>query len=247
LWFLALENVLINNDGYWIRASDYCLFLDEQGRFHVIPHDANETFSPGMGGPGGGRGGRSRGGNRMANSPNGQGELPPGRRGTEGRGPAGGGVPDGPRGGGVTLDPLVGLDDASKPLRSKLLAVPAFRQRYLSFVRTIAEDWLDWQKLGPIVDEYAVLIGPYLEADTRKLSSYDAFTAAVSAEPVAAPTSKSPEAPAGPGPGSGPFGPGPRMSLRQFADQRREFLLNHPEVKAAPRVEHDRSASHHAE
>jgi hypothetical protein len=37
------------------------------------------------------------------------------------------------------------------------------------------------------------------------------------------------------------------MSLRQFADQRREFLLNHPEVKAAPRVEHDRSASQLAE
>jgi hypothetical protein len=49
----------------------------------------------------------------------------------------------------VTLDPLVGIDDTSKPLRSKLLAVPALRARYLSYVREIAERWLDWQTLEP--------------------------------------------------------------------------------------------------
>ena len=38
------------------------------------------------------------------------------------------------------LDPLVGLDDATKPLRSKLLAVPALRERYLSYVRDIARN-----------------------------------------------------------------------------------------------------------
>jgi len=52
LRFLALENVLINSDGYWIRSSDYNIYLDEAGKFHIIPHDANETFSapegPGM-------------------------------------------------------------------------------------------------------------------------------------------------------------------------------------------------------
>src|SRR5262249_6340307 len=61
LKFLALENVLINNDGYWIRTSDYSLYQDAGGRFHVIPHDSNETFSrpESPGGPGGrGRPGR---------------------------------------------------------------------------------------------------------------------------------------------------------------------------------------------
>jgi hypothetical protein len=52
LKFLALENVLINSDGYWVRASDYNLYQDESGRFHLIPYDANETFrvpeGPGM-------------------------------------------------------------------------------------------------------------------------------------------------------------------------------------------------------
>ena len=44
LWFLALDVALINCDGYWIRASDYCIYLDEKGKFHFIPHDMNEHF-----------------------------------------------------------------------------------------------------------------------------------------------------------------------------------------------------------
>ncbi len=57
LWFLALDVALINNDGYWTRASDYSIYLDEKGKFHIIPGDMNESFHPGgmMGGPGGGR------------------------------------------------------------------------------------------------------------------------------------------------------------------------------------------------
>ena len=55
LWFLALDVALINSDGYWIRASDYSLYRDEKGKFHIIPHDMNEAFRGGMGGgPGGG-------------------------------------------------------------------------------------------------------------------------------------------------------------------------------------------------
>ena len=59
LRFLALDNALINNDGYWVRASDYNLHLDPDGRFPLVPHDTNETFArpggPGFGGPGRGR------------------------------------------------------------------------------------------------------------------------------------------------------------------------------------------------
>jgi len=55
LRFLAVENALINNDGYWIRTSDYALYQDPKGRFHLVPHDMNEAFSR-AGGPGfGGR------------------------------------------------------------------------------------------------------------------------------------------------------------------------------------------------
>lgn len=240
LWFLALDNALINCDGYWIRASDYSIFLDAKGKFHFLPHDMNEAFrapmGPGPGGPGGARGG------------------PPGRGGFGGR--PGEGRPDGPRGeerspeerrpngdrpndprpgdnarpGGLAfdLDPLIGLDDARKPLRSKVLAVPSLRTRYLQHVRTIAEESLDWKNLGPVVAQYRSLIEKEIEADTRKLGSFADFqkaTADVAAKesndkPDAEPTRR--------------FGP-PRhsVSLRAFADQRREFLLKHPAVKSA--------------
>jgi hypothetical protein len=56
LRFLALDNALVNNDGYWTRGSDYNLYLDPANRFHLIPYDANETFAAGRGGFGG-RGG----------------------------------------------------------------------------------------------------------------------------------------------------------------------------------------------
>ena len=210
LWFLALENVLINGDGYWIRASDYSIYRDPNGVFHVIPHDTNETFGPAMmfGPPGGFGGAGGPGG--FGGGPGGPGGGPPG-----GLGGFGGG---GPRPGSLDLDPLVGLDDERKPLRSKLLAVPAFKAKYLAHVRTIAEEWLDWNKLGPVVTEYRAMIEPEVEADTRKLSSLAAFRKSV-AETL--PATK--DAPRG----------REAMSLRAFAEGRRKYLLSLPEVKNA--------------
>jgi hypothetical protein len=186
LWFLALDVALINNDGYWTRASDYSLYLDPKGKFHLVPHDMNETFSPamGFGGP------------------------PPG-------GPGGpGGFPMmGPQGGGLELDPLVGLNDARKPLRSKLLAVPALRERYLKYVKEIAEKQLDWKKLGPVVEGYRKLIEKEVEGDTKKIYSLAAFTSAVADKPTEG------------------GGRGIQTSLRTFADKRREYLLRYAEPK----------------
>ena len=61
--FLALDNAFVDSDGYYSRGSDYYVYLDPDGIFHLIPYDNNETFGgghgPGRGGPGGpgGRGG----------------------------------------------------------------------------------------------------------------------------------------------------------------------------------------------
>ncbi|WP_254511219.1 CotH kinase family protein [Anatilimnocola floriformis] len=198
LWFLALDNALVNSDGYWIRASDYSIFRDSDGKFHIIAHDMNETMmpgmGPGMGGPGGGPGG-----------PGGRGPGGPGG----GPGGPGGGPPMGGGGGagnsGYKVDPLVGLYDTSKPLRSKLLAVPKYRAKYLANVRTIAEKSLDWNNLGPIVKEYSQLIEKEVAADTRKLSPFTEFEAATG-------------------------GATSRHSLEQFARERRAYLLDHSAI-----------------
>jgi len=104
-------------------------------------------------------------------------------------------------GGGVDLDPLIGLDDPTKPLRSKLLAVPALRTRYLSYVREIAEKWLDWRTLEPRVQQYQAVIADAVKADTRKLFTSEAFTADVA---------------------------GSDRSLKSFVERRRAFLLKTP-------------------
>jgi hypothetical protein len=154
LRFLAVEVALVNSDGYWTRASDYSLYLDPAGRFHVIPYDINEALSEG--------GNRGRGGRN------------------------------------VLLDPLVSVNDPAKPLRSKLLAVPALRERYLGYVRDIATRWLDWNALLPLIQSSHGLIAGEVKADTRKLYDTAGFEAAV------APTGN---------------------PLRAFLAARREFLL----------------------
>lgn len=167
LRFLAVDMALNNGDGYWTRASDYEIYQDPKGRFHILPGDMNETFSDG------------------------------------GRGFGFGGVPPSPE-----LDPLAGLTDASKPLRSKLLAVPALRTKYLAYVRQIAEKWLDWKKLGPIAERYQQMIAAEVRADTRKLDGFEEFPADL--------------------PGQG--------DLRSFLERRRAYLLAYqPDAPPRPR------------
>ena len=197
LWFLALDNALVNSDGYWARASDYTLFADAKGMFHLIPHDMNEAFSSGHGGPGGRRGGRPpppvpASGNdpRPGPAPPPDGSRPP--------------RPFGP-GGSPTLDPLVGLDDLAKPLRGRLLADAVLRDRYLAHVQAIARDQLDWPTLGPTIARWRALIIDAVREDTRKLSSTEAFEEMTSPEP----------------PKDG------RTNLRGFLDKRRGYLLDY--------------------
>jgi hypothetical protein len=220
LWFLALDITLANSDGYWTRASDYSIYKDPAGVFHVLPHDMNEAFSTAMGGPGFGPGGP--GGRR---GPEGDADRPPPpprddaqpaepRRPEERAGRQGGGRR------GAELDPLAGLDDSRKPLRSRLLAVPSLRARYLEHVRELAEQSLDWNTIGPVIAQHRSLIEEQVKIDTRKSSSLEAFERMTS-----------PELPAPPAEGARPA-----SNLRAFLEQRRAYLLAHPEIAklAAP-------------
>jgi hypothetical protein len=185
LRFLAIEMALVNTDGYWTRASDYDIYQDPRGQFHVIPHDMNEALLE--------EGGRGRRGGFRGGPPD------------SGRGLSPGGPPPGPgRGfgpgmGGPELDPLVGLDDPARPLRSKLLAVPALRARYLSYVRDIAQRWLAWEAIEPELRRHQALIADEVRLDTRKLYSGEEFTAGLA---------------------------GPGNSLQAFVTRRQSYLLN---------------------
>ncbi|QDS97560.1 CotH kinase family protein [Adhaeretor mobilis] len=138
------------------------------------------------------------------------------RRGPGQRGGPGRRGPGGPGRGGVELDPLVGLDDDSKPLRSKLLANPRLRARYLQHVRTIADQMLSWDYLGPRVAEMRELIAEEVAADTRKLGTTESFLNATSPE-------------------AGEDGAG----LRGFAEKRSAYLLDHEAIKALPSRQND--------
>jgi len=174
LRFLAIDKALLNSDGYWIRQSDYNIYEDEKGKFHVIPHDANETLrEPEMGWGGGSNGG-------------------------------------------LRLDPMYGSDDPNKSLY-RLLQVPALRAKYMGYIRDIAENWMDWRKMGPKVREYQALIADDVKSDTRKLDSFDEF--ATGAFGVLESS------------GGGGFNSSPGTSIRSFFEQRRAYLLSYPEIK----------------
>ena len=78
-------------------------------------------------------------------------------------------------GGALTeLDPLVGMDDLTKPLRSRLLQVPALRERYLMYVRTLGQE-MAWENMGPFIARLHDTIAPPVAKDTRKAFPTDAF------------------------------------------------------------------------
>ena len=184
LWFLALDNVFIDNDGYFSRGSDYALYQDPMGRFHLLPHDSNETF-------------------RFA----------------------GGGGPNSWQTDGQMLSPVALEDDTMRPVINRLFAIPHLRARYLAHVRTITNEWLDWDRLQPIIAEYQSLVDAEVKIDDKKLYTYEAFATSHIKDQ------------AGGGGGSG--GGGRRMtpSFKRFVEERAEYLLNHPEVnKPTPTI-----------
>lgn len=112
-----------------------------------------------------------------------------------------GGGRRGPGSGGVFLNPLFAQDDASKPIISKILAAPALRAKYLGYVRDIADRWLNWETVGPLVRQYRDLIDEEVTRDTRKLYSTEDFLRETSDDAATG-------------------------TLRNFFAQRRAFLLD---------------------
>ena len=188
LWFLALDNVFIDNDGYFSRASDYALYQDPMGRFHLLPHDSNETF-------------------RFA----------------------GGGGPNSWQTDGQMLSPVSQENDMMRPIIRRLFAIPHLRARYIAHVRTIADEWLDWDVLQPIIAAYQSLVDAEVKADDKKLYTYEAFATSHIKD----------QSGGGGGSGGGRGGRGGRTtpSFKRFVEERAEYLLNHSEInKPTPTI-----------
>jgi hypothetical protein len=170
LWFLALDNILMDGDGYVSRASDYNIYLDTKGRFHFLPHDSNESFKTGSGGPG------SR-------------SYPRDER----------------------LTPLFGIDMNDRPLLKALLAIPHVRARYLAHVKTIVDEWMDWEKaMGPAFQAYHDLIDEEMKRDDKCLYGYEAFKSSLEGRSS-----------------------GRSRSVRDFVESRRDYLLDHETLRGA--------------
>ena len=237
LWFLAMDVASVNSDGYWTRASDYNIYQDKTGKFHILAHDMNEAFRAGRGGgrpggggrPPGGFGGRGGGQGRPPGGgpPRGFGQPPgddfrrqrpdgpPGDRERQQRGfGQGGGRDRGGRGGGGArgpeLDPLMGLESDRMPLRSVLLSHPEWKKQYLRNVRTLATA-MKWENIGPLVEQHRKLIEKEVKLDTRKLFTTDEFSKMTSSEDSS------------------------DTSLRAFLDKRSKFLLEYKEKSSQDR------------
>ncbi len=169
LWQLAVSNVFMDDDGYIHKGGDYAIYQDVNGRFHLVPHDNNESL----------------------------------RFGREGRGGPGGGGPGGWSWGDITngmASPVAHENNTARPLIKRLLSNPQWRARYLAHVHTVVNEWLDWEVLGPITNEYQALIDAEVQQDDKKLYGYEDFTTGTPAD------------------------------LERFVNQRREYLRNHPEL-----------------
>jgi len=46
LWFLAVENIFVDDDSYFNKGADYSFYWEiESGRIHPVEHDGNESFA----------------------------------------------------------------------------------------------------------------------------------------------------------------------------------------------------------
>lgn len=85
-----------------------------------------------------------------------------------------------------TIGPL-----ADKPLLAKLLAVPAYAQRYHGYIKDLITGYLEPDRFEARAREVTALIDPYVKEDPTKFYTYEQFQQALDA---AAPSGAQPQA-----------------------------------------------------
>lgn len=79
----------------------------------------------------------------------------------------------------TTWSPFYRQSDVKYALMNKLFPVPALRQRYLAHVRTIIEESFNLTYVDSLIDAYADFIDAEVNADPKKIYSYNQFLAQV--------------------------------------------------------------------
>lgn len=72
--------------------------------------------------------------------------------------------------------PFYNANKVNYPLLNRLLAVPSIRQRYLAHFRTLLAEALNPNLTDPLIDQYDALINAEVQADPKKLYSFNQFT-----------------------------------------------------------------------
>ena len=111
------------------------------------------------------------------------------------------------------LSPTYRFNGAQRPALRNIVSDPDLRERYFAHMRTMLEDF-EWDKVEGQLLGYRDLIDAAVQADTKKLYSYTKFqnnfftdtTVNIAGSTVPAP------------------------GLRRFVDDRRAFLMSHPEI-----------------
>ncbi|MBP6335057.1 MAG: CotH kinase family protein [Bacteroidia bacterium] len=74
-----------------------------------------------------------------------------------------------------SMSPFFNSTNVNFPLLSKVLSVPAMRQRYLAHLRTIIDDAMNTTELFPLIDTYSAILDPFISQNTPKLYTYFDF------------------------------------------------------------------------
>jgi hypothetical protein len=82
----------------------------------------------------------------------------------------------------------------------------------------VAEQWMDWRRIGPLAEQDHALIAEEIRADTRELYSTEGSLNSILMD----------QAERGGGPVGGAM---PTRGLKHFFQQRLAFLLNHPDLR----------------
>ena len=112
------------------------------------------------------------------------------------------------------VSPVTHVENSMRPVISRLLGIPEWKARYIAHVQTVVDEWLDWEVMGPVVRDYHELISSEVAKDDKKLYDNNSFLESVDSDRG-----------------------GRTPSFKRFVSDRRDNLLNHPELnKPTPKI-----------